>query len=167
MEKSGKATLTVKILNMIKLVLPILFPSWRFFSGIGVSPRFDVGFVSHEGDFPSEWIPFRPLPKTLSFTQNLKRLVYNPAWNELLFLNSCAERLFDGGGEFYHQEIARHLLSAVQSGEISVPDGSCFMRFRIRAIYSEDASASHMGQIKEDVVVQSDCYVLPTQRSRT
>lgn len=152
----------MNISNMIKLLLPILFPSWRFFSGIGISPRFDLAFVSAEGDEPSVWIPFRPLPKTLSFWQYLKQLIHNPRWNEHLFLNSCAERLFENGGDFYRQEIATRLFNAICSGEVAVPEATNFMCFRIRAIYSEDAPANCIGQVKDEVVFQSDCYALAT-----
>lgn len=150
----------MKISNTIKLVLPILFPSWRFFSGIGISPRFDVAFVASDGDEPSEWILFRPLPESLSFWQHFKRLSHNPQWNEDLFLNSCAERLFEGGGNFYPQEIAIHLLTAIHSGEVRAPEAGGFMCFRIRAIYSEDAPANCMGQVRDEVVFQSGCYAL-------
>ena len=153
----------MNISNAIKLVLPVLFPSWRFFSGIGVSPRFDIAFVAVEGDEPVEWIPFRPLPETLSFWQHFKRLLHNPQWNESLFLNSCAERLFEGGGDFYQQEIAARLLHAVQLGELNVPNAAGFMCFRIRALYSEDAPANCMGQVRDEVVFQSGCYALTLQ----
>ena len=156
---------TMNISNTIKLVLPILFPSWRFFSGIGVSPRFDVAFVAAVGDEPSAWIPFRPLPEALTFWQHFKRFVHNPQWNEHLFLNSCAERLFDGGGDFYQQEIATHLLNAIHAGEVSAAAAGRFMCFRIRAIYSEDAPANCMGRVRDDVVFQSGCYALSMQGS--
>lgn len=149
---------------MIKLMLPILFPSWRFFSGIGVSPRFYVGFVSTEGGTPAEWVAFRPLPRLLSIWKILKQLIHNPQWNELLFLNSCAERLFAGcsesDGDFYRQEIAMRLLNSIRVGEIAAPVDACFMCFQIRAIYSEDAPANRMGNINEVVVLQSGFYRL-------
>ncbi len=150
----------MNISNTIQLVLPILFPSWRFFSGIGVSPRFDLAFVSADGNVPSEWIPFRPLPKTLTFRQQVTRFLFNPQWNELLFLNSCAERIFEGGDDFYRQEIAKHLLDAIYSGEVRAPESDRFMYFRIRAIYSEDTTANCVGKIKDEVVFQSGCYAL-------
>ncbi|WP_323814503.1 hypothetical protein [Cellvibrio sp. NN19] len=160
----------MKTINLFNLLLPILFPSWRFFSGIGVSPRFDVGVVNADGDVPSEWIPFRPLPKTLSLWQQVKQFVHNPQWNELLFLNSCAERIFEGyqkeNSDFYLQEIAMHLLLAVRSGEISAAESNRFMCFRIRAIYSEDTSADRIGLVRDEVVFQSGCYALPIPEGR-
>ena len=161
-----KATFAVKITNMIKLLLPILFPSWRFFSGVGMSPRFDLGFTVDEATLPAEWIPFRPLPERLSLWSALKHLVHNPRWNELLFMNSCAERLFEGGDVFYREEIAQHLLMAIESGDITVKHPAHFMCFRIRAIYSDDAPAHCIGQIKDEVVLYSGFYALPNKDQR-
>ena len=155
----------MNISNTIKLMLPIVFPSWRFFSGIGVSPRFDIAFIATEGDEPSEWIPFRPLPESLSIWQHFTRLVHNPKWNEHLFLNSCAERFFEGGGDFYQQEIATYLLNAIHSGEVNAPKTKGFMCYRIRAIYAEDAPANCMGQVRDDVVFQSGSYALSVQEN--
>lgn len=152
-----------KIAAMIKQFLPILFPSWRFFSGIGPSPRVELGFVIESNEVPDHWVPFRPIPPHLTFAQHLGRLFHNPHWNELLFINTCAERLFEAVDEFHMNEIARRLLAAIQRGEVSIPDSRQFLIFRIRAIYSEDAPANEMGSIRDDVFVQSQPYRLNVQ----
>jgi hypothetical protein len=144
----------------IKLLLPILFPSWRFFSSIGPSPRIDVGFVAEESGSPESWNPFRPIPQHITLMQQLIRLFHNPQWNELLYINSCAERLFEGGDVFYREEIAQRLLRSIALGEVVPPANAKFMQFRIRAIYSEDTDANKMGQVKDDLFLQSQTYAL-------
>jgi hypothetical protein len=144
----------------IKLLLPILFPSWRFFSSIGPSPRIDVGFVAEAGNSPDVWVPFRPIPSKITFTQQIIRLFHNPQWNELLYINSCGERLFEGGDVFYREEIAQRLLKSIALGEIVRPANAKFMQFRIRAVYSEDTDANKMGQVKDELFLQSHAYEL-------
>lgn len=145
---------------LVKLLLPILFPSWRFFSSIGPSPRLDVGFVEDESASPVAWVPFRPIPRRLTFAQQVSRVFHNPQWNELLFINTCAERLIEGGDEFCVEEIARRLLASIARKEIATPGAAQFMVFRIRAIYSEDAAANQMGRMIEQVFLQSRAYAL-------
>ncbi len=145
---------------MINSLLPIIFPSWRFFSSIGPSPRIDLGFVAREGDSPEIWIPFRPIPQQITFVEQIIRLFHNPHWNERLYINSCAERLFEGGDQFYLAEIANRLLASIAQGEIVSPANERFMLFRIRAIYSEDTDANKMGQVKDELFLQSPTYAL-------
>ena len=119
---------------MIKLLLPILFPSWRFFSNIGASPRVEFGFVADINAQPTEWILFRPLPARVGFWRGLGRLWHNPKWNECLYVNTCAEHLFDSHSVFYEQEIGRRLLATIAAGEYVVPHDARFMVYRIRAV---------------------------------
>lgn len=148
---------------MIKLLFPILFPSWRFFSSIGPSPRIELGFVAEEAEVPIDWAPFWPIPQTLTFTQKLVRLWHNPKWNERLFINTCAERLFESNDDFYVEEIARRLLNAIHTGEVNVPDDAQFMAFRIRAVYTEVFAANVMGQVINEVFMTSPLYPLIRQ----
>lgn len=119
-----------------------------------------MGFVADEGTCPDNWIPFRPIPTQVTFTEQVIRLFHNPTWNELLYINSCAERLFEGGDSFYLAEIAKRLLVAIGQGEIPAPTNARFMQFRIRAIYSEDTDANKMGQVKDELFLQSPTYAL-------
>ncbi|PUA26518.1 MAG: hypothetical protein B0W54_22470 [Cellvibrio sp. 79] len=148
---------------MVKQFLPILFPSWRFFSGIGPSPRVELGFVVGRDESPDYWVAFRPLPQRLTTVQHIVRLFHNPHWNELLFINTCAERLFEAMDEFYMDEIAHRLLAAIQRGEMSIPDKQRYLIFRIRAIYSEAAPVNVMGNIRDEIFVQSRPYQLEPQ----
>ena len=75
------------LLALIKLYLPALIPSWRFFKDVAPSPRIEV----RVGD--GDWREYRDLPQRITPLQMLLRLVWNPGWTEHLFLVSCAERL--------------------------------------------------------------------------
>lgn len=139
---------------MLKLILPIFFPSWRFFSSIGPSPRIDVGFVADKNSEPQEWLLFRPLPKKVNFTLSLQQLFHNPLWNERLYINTCAEHLFEGYSEFREREIGQRLVAAALSKEIVVDGEFHYLVFRIRALEFE------AGQVRDDVVFVSRPFAL-------
>lgn len=123
---------------MIKLLLPVLFPSWRFFSGIGPSPRFDIGFVKEGETDPLHWIDLSQLPKQLGIWHGVGRLFHNPVWNDWLYINTCAEHLFEFNSDFREREIADRLLSLFQANANKIPDEASYFCFRIRAIESDD-----------------------------
>lgn len=125
---------------MIKLLLPVLFPSWRFFSSIGASPRVEFGFIAEINAQPTEWILFRPLPVRVGFWAGVGRLFHNPQWNEHLYVNTCAEHLFDSYSTFREQEIGRCLLKAIAVGEYVVPQNARFMIYRIRAVVRDEVN---------------------------
>lgn len=139
---------------MLKLLLPILFPSWRFFSSIGPSPRIDVAFVVEKNAEPQMWSPFRPLPEAVGFAVGARRLFHNPSWNEQLYINTCAEHLFEEPSDFYAQEIGVRLVNSVFNKEISADSTSRYLVFRIRAITVE------AGQVRNDVVFISRPFLL-------
>ncbi|MES2823641.1 MAG: hypothetical protein V4732_08565 [Pseudomonadota bacterium] len=123
---------------MIKLILPIFFPSWRFFSGIGASPRIEFAFLPREIGEPKAWQEFRPRPKYLSFTEGLIRLFWNPQWNELLYINTCAEHLCEEHSIMREHEIMRRILLAVSAGEVKSEPDTHFLQFRIRTLVREN-----------------------------
>ena len=139
---------------MFKYLLPILFPSWRFFSSIGPSPRIEVGFVADKNSEPQEWLPFRALPQSISFPMGLQRLFHSPLWNERLYINTCAEHLFEGHSEFREREIGQRLVVAVLNKEIVADDEFHYLVFRIRALESE------VGQVSDEVVFISKSFAL-------
>ncbi len=75
------------MLILIHLYLPVLFPSWRFFKEIGPSPR-----VEYRVD-GGPWQLATTRPDTFSPRRFLRSLVWNPDWNDALFLVSLSERL--------------------------------------------------------------------------
>ncbi len=139
---------------MFKHLLPILFPSWRFFSSIGPSPRIEVGFIADKNSEPLEWLPFRPLPKKINFTLGIQQLFHSPLWNERLYINTCAEHLFEDYSEFREREIGRRLVAAVLNKEIVVGGEFRYLVFRIRALEFE------AGQVRDDVVFVSKPFSL-------
>ena len=72
-------------MELLRLFLPVMFPSWRFFAEIGASPR--IEFL--HGD---TWHAATGRPGSVTLAQMLLRLFWNPDWNEKLFLVSTAER---------------------------------------------------------------------------
>ncbi|GGY70368.1 hypothetical protein GCM10011613_13500 [Cellvibrio zantedeschiae] len=123
---------------MIKIILPALFPSWRFFSGIGPSPRIYYALLHIESDEPTQWLEFRPKPKVLSVKEQVLRLFHNPQWNETLYINTCAERLFEGYAEMRAREIMHRLLAAVARKEILVGEKDNYLVYRIGAVMREE-----------------------------
>lgn len=104
------------MLHITRLLLPALIPSWRFFDTIEPAPRLEFrtlkntdGF-DHNGPDP-EWKEFRPRPARLSAWRLFTRMLWNPSWNEFLFLTSCAERLLESGSAHSCQEILNRIKS--------------------------------------------------------
>ncbi len=77
------------MLRLVLLYLPALFPSWRFFMEVGPSPR-----VEYRVD-GGPWRAATGRPLRVGPGAMLRRLFWNPDWNETLFLVSCAERLVE------------------------------------------------------------------------
>jgi hypothetical protein len=123
---------------MLKLILPVIFPSWRFFSSIGPSPRIHYAFLQNENDEPQEWREFRPHPLKVSFWEGICRLFHNPHWNETLYINTCAERLFEGYSEMREQEIMKRILAAVSAKTIIGDSQSNYLTYKISAVIRED-----------------------------
>lgn len=123
---------------MLTLILPIFFPSWRFFGGIGASPRIELTFLQNEIAEAKVWQEFRPRPQRLSFTEGLYRLWWNPQWNEFLYMNTCAEHLCDEHSVMREQDIMFRILLAVETGEITPEPNTHFLRFRISTVMRED-----------------------------
>jgi hypothetical protein len=80
---------------MFRYLLPVLIPSWRFFDFIAPSPRIEFAVIAQLDDPATRWQEFRPRPVHLPVAAMLRRLLWNPIWNESLFIVSCAEKLLD------------------------------------------------------------------------
>ena len=92
----------------LKLLLPALVPSWRFFDTIAPSPRIEYALLD-DLHAVAEWQEFRPRPARLSFGRMLLRMVWNPRWNESLYLVSCAERLTANSTAHSEREIVERI----------------------------------------------------------
>jgi hypothetical protein len=101
--------------GFLKLLLPALIPSWNFFDVIAPSPRVEYARLRSIGDAQGEWREFRPRPARLSPQEMLKRLFWNPRWNESLFLVSCAERLTDVATAHSEDEIFKRIAADLRA----------------------------------------------------
>lgn len=108
------------MLKALRLLLPALVPSWRFFDVIAPSPRIEYALGAAPGAVPGGWREFRPRPARLSPLEMLARLVWDPRWNETLFLVSCAERLVDQPTAHSEDEIFRRIAADLARA----PDGA-------------------------------------------
>lgn len=79
----------------VRLFLPAIVPSWRFFDVITASPRVDYALLTAPDGPAERWQEFRPRPAILNPGTMLRRLLWNAQWNENLFLVSLAERLMN------------------------------------------------------------------------
>jgi len=118
------------MLQTLKLLLPALIPSWRFFDTIGPSPRIEFALLSTAQDAPASWQEFRPRPAMLSMGSMLKRMFWNPRWNESLFLVSCAERLMASPTEHSSQEILNRIEAELERKSIDV-SATPYLQFRL------------------------------------
>ncbi|WP_422369474.1 hypothetical protein [Pelagibius sp.] len=120
------------MLKSLALIAPALVPSWRFFDRITASPRIEVARMVEADDPATGWREFRPRPQSLSFAALLCRLFWNPAWNETLFLTSCAERLLEKPTAHSVTEIASRICAGLDP-RAAEP----FFRFRLVLISRE------------------------------
>lgn len=123
------------ITRIVTLLLPALMPSWRFFESIGPSPRIEYALCVNSADTPAAWQELRPRPQSVSFSQMLIRMIYNPWWNEHLYLTSCAERLIHAPDDIHS---AAEIMRCVKA-DLRAEAGGQYLRFRLAFISREDA----------------------------
>ena len=99
----------------LKLLLPALIPSWNFFDYIAPSPRIQFALLNKENEPPHEWHEFCPRPVHVSIMQMIKRMFWNPKWNESLYMLSCAERLIEKYTPHSEGEILNCILKDLRS----------------------------------------------------
>ena len=92
------------MVSLLKLLLPALFPSWRFFQSVEASPRVEWALVGPARE--PDWAAYRPRPTDLSLWAMAGRLFWNPHWNEALFMVSLSERLAAEPASFVLAEIS-------------------------------------------------------------
>ncbi|MDF1681895.1 hypothetical protein [Ponticaulis sp.] len=122
------------MLRTVQLILPALIPSWNFFDVIAPSPRIEYQLLDETGKPRRDWQAFRAKPENISLLTMLRRLIWNPHWNESLFLVSCAERLSqDITPEHSEREILTRMKRDLQAETDAVQ-----FRFRLVFIHRED-----------------------------
>lgn len=114
---------------MLRLLLPALIPSWRFFARIGPSPRVEYALLAAAGDPAPVWQEFRPRPPRLAASARLGRLFWNPLGNETLFVLGCAERICDGERGFPEREIRARIARSLRGSEAA--ERASWLAFRI------------------------------------
>ncbi|MFK7944451.1 MAG: hypothetical protein AB8B85_16270 [Paracoccaceae bacterium] len=115
----------------LSLLAPAIIPSWRFFQSIEPSPRIEIA-VRPDANGVVFWQQFRPRPARLSAFKILGRLVWNPWWNECLYLTSLAERLILDDRDHAQNEIIERIKADMPGHSTATP------RFRIVVVRRED-----------------------------
>ncbi len=139
------------MLKTAKLLLPALIPSWRFFDTIAPSPRIEYTLLKAAHDVPESWQEFRPRPAHLSLGSMLKRLFWNPRWNETLFLVSCAERLMENGAKHDAREIAKRVQTDLEQKAVlgtEIP----YWKFRLVSVHRQGM------RLQQDITFTSMAY---------
>lgn len=122
-------------LQPLKLLLPALIPSWNFFDIISPSPRIEYSLLYSEEDKPLNWTEFRPRPIQFSLRETLKNTIWNPKWNETLFLVSCAERIIENYTQHSENEIFKRIeKDLLQRNETT---DKIFLQFRLLFIHRQ------------------------------
>ena len=133
----------------VRLLGPVLVPSWRFFDVVGPSPRIEYGFQLTADVAPACWHRLEFAPLAVSLTQMLLRLFFNAQRNDMLYLVSCCERVLEGASDDVSGRAAipaagsacpppqreillRALLHARQTGPLAIAStAEGWLRFRI------------------------------------
>jgi len=131
------------MLRTLELILPVLVPSWAFFKAVEASPRIEF-CVIEDGPF---WREYRPRPAEMGLRTMLCRLLWNPRWNDQLFLVSCAERLVIRPTEHSVIEIQRRIEARTKP-----PQGTRTVQFRL--VFVSDAQ----GRLVREVEYESDQF---------
>lgn len=117
-------------MHFLSLLLPGLIPSWQFFKTVEPSPRVQWRALSDDGS--GDWHGYAQRPVSIPLNSYLKRLFWNPDWNDALFVVSLAERLIAQETHHNLNEIRRRV-AAVSAP--SHPQGR--LQFRILFIHRE------------------------------
>ena len=150
------------MLRTLKLLLPAILPSWRFFDFIAPSPRVQFTLLTSEYGLPQEWRDFRPRPQNLSFPKMLARMLWNPTWNESLFVVSCAERLLEKPTTHSESQILDRIMRDL-GGASEDPQllSATHLQFRLLLVQRQGA------ELKQTVAYQSRIQaLLPLDTSR-
>lgn len=122
------------MLRTLQLILPAIIPSWNFFDVIAPSPRIEYQLMAGPDDTRRHWQPFRPRPTHLAPHQFLTRLIWNPHWNESLFLVSCAERLSQG---ITPKHSLAEILTRIRKDLLQPGIAEAYSHFRFRLVFLE------------------------------
>ena len=145
----------------IKLLMPALFPSWRFFDMIAPSPRVEVCLLETLEAEAGNWWELRPKQATVSAPELATRFFWNARWNETLFLTSCAERMIQAPSAHSERELRHRIRSDLMTLKDTHPVVP-FFRFRLVFV-----SRDEQGQIARDILFVSRPCSMFDERDRT
>lgn len=129
------------MLHTLKLLLPALIPSWNFFDVIAPSPRIQFVILNDINEQVTDWYEFRPRPARVSFFEMLARMLWNPVWNESLFMMSCAEHLLQEPTQHSEDEILKRIATEISGDEDY--SGCEYLQFRLLLVRREDTELIH------------------------
>ncbi len=135
------------MLKTLSYILPVIFPSWRFFKTIEPSPRVQWTLFSADDTAPEVWREFQPRPLTVAPVAMALRLFWNPDRNEELFVVSCAERIQQQPTDHSIAEIRRRIQHSIEAMHVDTTDS--LFQFRLVFVRRERTS------LVEDVVFLS------------
>lgn len=127
------------IARTFSLLMPVLFPSWRFFMTVGPSPRVQYRIKG------GVWRESAPMPAHVPLWKMAARMVFNAERNRQLYLVALAERMVATPSAHSQAELKR-LLAARHGGE------GDHMQFRL-VFVMRDGDA-----LIEEVIVKSDTF---------
>jgi hypothetical protein len=139
------------MLQTLKLLIPALIPSWRFFDEIAPSPRIEFTLLETAEDASGVWREFRPRPARLPIGTMLKCMFWNPRWNESLFLVSCAERLMQNPTDHSSREILKRITAELARNSMDVGT-TPYLQFRLVFLSREGS------QIQKHITYVSPIY---------
>jgi hypothetical protein len=140
------------MIQVLRLLLPALIPSWNFFDVIGDSPRVEYALLRAPDEAAPDWLEFRPRPDRVPLPAMLGRLIWNARWNETLFVLGRADWLIDEPTEHSRNEIFRRIAADLDHAD---REGT-WLTFRI-ALLSEH----------EDRLVREIAFVAEPRRLST
>ncbi len=124
------------MIQTIKLLLPGLIPSWKFFKAIEPSPRVQWCMMDEAAQSCTDWQEYRPRPTHISAGSMLRRIFWNPNWNEALYMVSLAERLSLSSSTHSRDEIFKRLkLQLIRTNAIDA--GRPCLQFRLVFVLRE------------------------------
>ena len=126
------------IARTFSLLLPVLFPSWRFFMTVGPSPRIEY---REKG---GTWRESHPKPAHVSPARMLARMFGNHARNTQLYMVALAERLVAAPSD--HSKEALMRLVAERHGEAGR------LQFRLVFVVREGS------ELVSEVIYTSDLF---------
>jgi hypothetical protein len=138
----------MSFLNSIQLLFPALIPSWNFFDIISPSPRIQFILLDAKKSALSDWQEFRPRPEKITYIQTLKRMIWNPRWNESLFLVSCAERLINNYTSHSENEILNRIINNYRD-----ETNATYCQFRLIFIHREASKLE--SKLEEEILFTS------------